>query len=125
MLIPLGMIAWKKTLARWLGVGPLESVVLTPAMIDIGPNDVAVLMFPDHLSMQQIEQIKGQWDDFYDRRKESPPKVMVLDGGGRIGVIRNIGRGAVPSYPMVRDGSAPAGDGRLIPPITGSGVTRS
>lgn len=56
------------------------------ARLDLGPEDIAVLMFPDRLTMEQIEEVHRIWEAAFTGPRPAP-RVFVLEGGAQIGVL--------------------------------------
>jgi tRNA G37 N-methylase Trm5 len=66
-----------------IDIEKIEWTTAELATIEFRPGDTAVLMFPQRLSMDQVQHISEHWT-----RTHPGIKCVVLDSGARLGVIR-------------------------------------
>ncbi len=57
------------------------------ARLDLRPGDRAVLMVPQRLTPERIENLRKVWENLWVGTP-APPRCIVLDDGVRLGVIR-------------------------------------
>lgn len=58
------------------------------ARLDVKPGDMFVLQCNDRLNPDVCERLKEMWGVKFKDRGLTPPMLLVLDGGMKIGVVR-------------------------------------
>ena len=61
------------------------------AKIEARPGDRFVLLSEEPLTREAVGHIRAAWEKFWDGSDFAPPSLLFLDGGLKLGVVRQEG----------------------------------